>query len=156
MCVILLNNAGWCCLKPPILREILRTPNLLRVEHCAFWEVIHLFQTSSTESEIIALDGIPSLDYWDLIVSVLRNTTQKHDRTVRPVVCPQTNHGRQHSRRVINDLDNDLFLPSNVQFSHQDASVYVFEDNEAVIKMIIRRKESQDNETCFQNPQSCS
>ena len=36
MWVILLNNAGWDCLKTPILREILRTQNLLRVEHCAF------------------------------------------------------------------------------------------------------------------------
>ena len=50
---------------------------------------------SSTESEIISLDaglrldGIPALDLWDLIVSVLGNTIQNHDRTVRPVVCPQ-------------------------------------------------------------------
>ena len=42
---------------------------------------------SSTESEIISLDaglrldGIPALDLWDLIVSVLGNTTQNHDRT---------------------------------------------------------------------------
>ena len=47
---------------------------------------------SSTESEIISLDaglrldGIPALDLWDLIVSVLGNTTQNHDRTGRPVV----------------------------------------------------------------------
>ena len=30
--------------KTPILREILRTQNLLRVEYCAFLEVIHLFR----------------------------------------------------------------------------------------------------------------
>ena len=48
---------------------------------------------SSTESEIISLDaglrsdGIPALDFGDLIVLVLGNTTQNHDRTVRPVVC---------------------------------------------------------------------
>ena len=47
---------------------------------------------TSTESEIITLDaglrldGIPALDLWDLIVSVLGNTTQNHDRTGRPVV----------------------------------------------------------------------
>ena len=41
----------------------------------------------STESEIISLDaglrldGIPALDLWDLIVSVLGNTNQNHDRT---------------------------------------------------------------------------
>ena len=45
---------------------------------------------SSTESKIISLDaglrldGITALDLWDLIVSVLGNTTQKHDRTERP------------------------------------------------------------------------
>ena len=31
-------------------------------------------------------DSIPALDLWDLIVSVLGNTTQNHDRTGRPVV----------------------------------------------------------------------
>ena len=47
---------------------------------------------SSTESEIISLDaglrldGILALDLWDLIVSVLGNTIQNHDRTVRHVV----------------------------------------------------------------------
>ena len=48
---------------------------------------------SSTESEIISLDaglrldGKPALDLWDLIVLVLGNTPQNHDRTGRPVVC---------------------------------------------------------------------
>ena len=41
---ILLNNAVWDCFKTPILREILRIQNALLAEHCAFWEVIHLFQ----------------------------------------------------------------------------------------------------------------
>ena len=99
---------------------------------------------SSTESEIISLDaglrldGIPVLDFWDLIVLVLGNTTQKHDRTVRPVVCRQLNHKRQQSGRVINNLDNVDLVPSNVQFSHQRALLYVFEDNEAVVWMIIK------------------
>ena len=39
---------------------------------------------------------------------------------------------------VSNDLDNVDFIPSNVQSSHQEALLYVFEDNEAVIKMIIK------------------
>ena len=33
------------------------------------------------------LDGIPALDLWDLIISVLGKTTQDHCRTGRPVVC---------------------------------------------------------------------
>ena len=46
---------------------------------------------SSTESEIISLDdglrldGIPALDLWDLIVLVLGNTTQNHNRTGNPL-----------------------------------------------------------------------
>ena len=97
---------------------------------------------SSTESEIICLDaglrsdGIPALDLWDLIVLVLGNTTQNHDRTVKPVACRDKNHVRQQSRGVIIVLDNVDLVPSNVQFSHQEALLYVFEDNEAVIKMI--------------------
>ena len=53
---------------------------------------------SSTESEIISLDaglrldGIPALDLWDLIVLVLGNTTQNHDRTAQPVVNCDKDH----------------------------------------------------------------
>ena len=36
------------------------------------------------------------------------------------------------------DLNNVDRVPTNVQFSHQEALLYVFEDNEAVIKMIIK------------------
>ena len=39
---------------------------------------------------------------------------------------------------MIHDLDNVDFIPSNVTSSHQEALLYVFEDNEAVIKMMIK------------------
>ena len=74
----------------------------------------------------------------DLIVLVLGNTTHNHDRTVRSVVCRDTNHVRHVSQGVINVLDNVDFVPSNVRFSHQEALLYVFEDNETVIKMVIK------------------
>ena len=41
---ILVNNADWDCFKTSILQGILRVQNLRQVEHCAFCEVIHLFQ----------------------------------------------------------------------------------------------------------------
>ena len=41
---------------------------------------------------------------------------------------------------MINVLDNVDFIPSNVQSSHQEALLNVFEDNEAVIKMIIKSR----------------
>ena len=49
----------------------------------------------------------------------------------------------------IDDLNNVDCVPSNVQFSHQEAMLYLFEDNEAVIKIIIKAKKPY-NETCFQ------
>ena len=107
---------------------------------------------SSTESEInsldagLRLDGKPALDLWDLIVAVLHgNTNQSNQerwdllmnrREVRSI--PYTIQKRKKSRGMINDLDNVDFISSNVQSSRQQALLYVFEDNEAVIKSITK------------------
>ena len=80
------------------------------------------------------LDGIPALDLWDLIVSVLGDTTQTPERPGRPVIKDKS----QKSQGKTNVLNNIDCVPSNVQDSHQEALLYVFEDNEAVIKMIIK------------------
>ena len=70
---------------------------------------------------------------------VLGNTTQNHDRTWQPVVGRDTSHEpSQRSRGVINVLNNVDRVPSFVQIAHQEALLYVFEDNEGVIKMIIK------------------
>ena len=146
------NNADWDCFKTLILREILRIKNQLLEEHCAFLGS-HTFvpiswmckkQTSvshsSTESEIISLDaglrldGLLALEFWDLIVSVLGNMTQTTERTGRPVIIDRS----QRSQGKINALNDIDCVPSKVQSSHQEALFYVFEDNEAVIKMIIK------------------
>ena len=169
MWVILQNNADWDCFKILTSREILEIRNPLLEEHCAFSEVIHFVpiswmckkQTvvshSSTESEIISLDaglrldGLPTLELWDLIVSVFGSMTQTTERTGRPVDTERS----QKSQGKINVLNNIDCVPSNVQSSRQEALLYVFEDNEAVINMIIKGKKSH-NETCFQDPQSCA
>ena len=44
---------------------------------------------------------------------------------------------RKKSHGMIDDLNNVDFVSSNVNSSRQEALLYVFEDNEAVIKMII-------------------
>ena len=96
---------------------------------------------SSTESEIISLDtglrldGLPALELWDLIVSVLGNVPRVSDNPGRPVIDV---HKRQRSQsRIVVMKDIDA-VPSNVQSARQEALLYVFEDNEAVIKMIIK------------------
>ena len=70
----------------------------------------------------------------------LWNTTQNHDRTGKSVVCRDTNHVQGQSRGIFHVLNNVDFVPSNVQSSHQEVWLYVFEGKEAVIKMIIKRR----------------
>ena len=97
---------------------------------------------SSTESEIISLDtglrldGLPALELWDLIVSVFGSVIQTSDRTGRLVDIERN----QKSQGKINAMKNIDSVPSNVQSSRQEPLLYVFEDNEAVIKMIIKRR----------------
>ena len=85
---------------------------------------------SSTESEIISLDtglrldGLLALELWDLIVSVLGNISRISDRTGKPVNGEDKHH-----------IDS---VPSNAQSARQEALLYVFEDNEAVVKMIVK------------------
>ena len=105
---------------------------------------------SSTESEIISLvaglrlDGIPALDLWDLIVAILHgNTYQSNQERGGPCTdlvraAPHKLPMRKKFHGMINDLDNVDFISSNVHSSRQQALLYISEDNEAVIKMIIK------------------
>ena len=127
--------------------------DLEEVEHCAFFGS-HTFvpiswmckketsvSHSSTESEIISLDaglglnGIPSLDLWDLIVAVLHGNTNQ-SRQVQGVLS--TSLTRKKIPGKIDDLNNVDFVSSNANSSRMEAMLYILEDNEAVIKMIIK------------------
>ena len=76
------------------------------------------------------------------------NPNPDHDRTEKPVVCPQrgaerpgrpvVNDKDQRSQGMTNVLSHIYCVPSNVQFSHQEALLNVFEDNEAVMMIIIK------------------
>ena len=83
---------------------------------------------SSTESEIISLDtglrldGLPALELWDLIVSVLGNVSRVSDGSGKP---ESDAHKRQkfHSKiDVMKDID---LVPSNVQSARQEVVVCV-------------------------------
>ena len=111
-------------------------------------EVVHLFQQvwmskkqtavshSSTESEIISLDiglrsdGLPALEPWDLIVSVLGNVSRVSDRSGKPESDVLKHHKSHNKIDVMKDIDA---VPSNVQSACQEALLDVFED-----KMIIK------------------
>ena len=121
MWVILLNNADWDCFKTLTSRDLEDSKSISGGTLWFFGS--HTFipiswmckkQTSvshsSTEPEIISLDaglrldGIPALDLWDLIVSVLGNTIQTHDRPGQPVVNCGKDHGpNKRSLRLENE-----------------------------------------------------
>ena len=111
----------------------------------------------STEPEIISLDtglrldGLPALELWDLIVSVLGNVSHVSDRSGKPV-NGENKHKSHNKIDVMQDIDA---VPSNVQSASQETLLYVFEDNEAGNENDYEWQKSY-NETCFQNSQSCS
>ena len=92
-------------------------------------------QTAVSHSSTgLRLDGLLALDLWDLIVSVFGNIAHISDRTGQPV------NGKNQSHNKIDAMKDIDSVPSNVQSARQEASLYVFEDNEAVIKMIMKSR----------------
>ena len=143
------NIAKQCRLglfQDPDFAEILKIRNPLLEEH-TFVPISWMCKKqtavshSSTESEIISLDtglrldGLPALELWDLIVSVFGNVSRVSDRSGQP---DNDVHKHHKSQKRITVMENVGSVPSNVQSSRQEALLYVFEDNEAVIKMIIK------------------
>ena len=79
---------------------------------------------SSTDSEIISLDtglrldGLPALELWDLIVSVLGNVSRVSDRSGQP---DNDVHKHLKSQKKVNGMENIDSVPSNVQSSRPEA-----------------------------------
>ena len=69
---------------------------------------------SSTESEIISLDtglrldGLPALELWDLIVSVLGSVSQISDRTGKPESDVHKHHKSHNKIDAMKDIDSVL------------------------------------------------
>ena len=81
------------------------------------------------------MDGIPALDLWDLIVTVLHGNANQSKQVQGDLSTSLT---RKKILEKIDDLKNVDFISSNVNSSRKEALLYIFEDSEAVIKMIIK------------------
>ena len=107
---------------------------------------------SSTEAEIISLDaglrmdGIPAFDLWDLVIEVFHSSPNQTNKT-KDVREPRENlsartppnmRSQIPTKHTNLDLTNIDHVPSNGNHSGSSAMLYVFEDNEAVIIMIIK------------------
>ena len=106
---------------------------------------------SSTEADVISLDaglrmdGTPALDLWDSVIEVFHSSPNQIDKPKGPelqgnLLRNTTLHMKnQNPTKHVNlDLSNVDHVSSNVRSSQCGAMLYVFEDNEAVIDMIIK------------------
>ena len=113
---------------------------------------------SSTESGIISgiisldegsrMDGIPALDLWDLVIDVFHSSANQTNKTkddresrgnlwVKTQPCMRKQIPTMHTNLDLTTIDH---VPSSLTLCGSNAMLYVFEDNEAVIKMIITRR----------------
>ena len=101
----------------------------------------------STESEVLSLDaglrmdGIFPLDLWDLVFEVLHSSKTLPVRETPWRDETPKNHTNIKTKKHVNRDDVESFnvdhVTTNAKPSHVGALRHVFEDNEAVIKMII-------------------
>ena len=105
---------------------------------------------SSIEAEILSpdaslrVDGVPALTLWDLVIEVFHSVPNRTDGPKRelrghPAAIAKLNMHNpipiKHTNVIPTNIDH---IPSNTTHIGSNAMLYVFEDNEAVIKMIIK------------------
>ena len=105
---------------------------------------------SSTEVEItfleagLRMDGIHPLTLWDLVIQMFHSVPNKIEQPKEelredPLQATKPNMHNliqcKHTNVIPTDIDH---IPSTTMHSGAGAMLYVFEDNEAVIKMIIK------------------
>ena len=111
----------------------------------------HRFSHSSTESEVIisldaalCMDGLPALDLWDIVIEVLRTTEDNiqpnHTSNKETSAVCDSKTKTQHfiGKQKVDQLSEVDHVPTNTRSSEEECQLYIFEDNEAVIKMIIK------------------
>ena len=152
--------------KNQTLRATLRIQSQPQEVSCAFLEAEHLFQSvgvcmkqtsvshRSTESEIISLDaglrmdGLPALDLWDICYQGDTYNQGQHSTWSQKLretwVCStQLDDSRTKTKRVnrkqgVDQLNELHCVPTNTRSSQGESQLYISEDNEAVIKIVIK------------------
>ena len=121
---------------------------LVNSSNIVMWETQHT--NADLDWKIISLDaglrmdGIPALTLWDLVIEALHsvpNRTEGPKRELRgnPSAIAKSNMHNpipiKHTNFIPTNIDH---IPSNTTNSGSSAMLYVFEDNEAVINLIVK------------------
>ena len=154
-----LNIVDWSYFKSQTLQEILKTQNQHQAEFCAFLEVEHLYRSvgcARSERQCLTAPQDQRSFRWMLVcvwTVCLRLTYAKAlkclERPIEHQNQPKHAQGKPVSRpkshprlnkcwiRIVNPSNIEQVL-SNAYLSEKQSKLYIFEDNEAVIKMIIK------------------
>ena len=140
-----LNIVDWGCFKIQILREILKTQNQHQEEFCELWEVEHLYRLvgcARSKRQYLTAPRNQRSYRWMLVwvwTVYLRSTCG-----IQSSKCCDRITEYQDKPKIKQVLDKNVDLsnvdqvPSNAHLSEKESQLYNFEDNEAVIKMIIK------------------
>ena len=96
---------------------------------------------STSEAEIIALDagarmeGLPALMLWDLIIEVF-SPAQAKKMSNRPSQIP-TKAPISNLFEIFGSID---YVPPSLPITYGAASLFLMEDNDAVIKMVVKQR----------------
>ena len=88
------------------------------------------------------MDGIPAVDFWDLVIQVLHSSNHVPPWGSHREMRPTLRHGDTKTKRHRNGENDELSTVDYVVFIakslHFERMLYIFEDNDAVIKMSIK------------------
>ena len=87
------------------------------------------------------MDGLPALDLWDVEIEVLRSSNSTRIPANPAAGNCLRNHKskpKQKGNRDVEQLSHVDHVTTNANSSQGESQLYVFENNEAVIKMIIK------------------
>ena len=150
MWVTQLISADWAYFKTQILLDeinIRRSVSYLRKPPNICPHQLDVQETT----EIISLDaglrmdGLLGLDLWDVLRST--NNTKRPSRLAPGNWCGTGNHSSnktktktptERNKRDDDQVSNLDYVPTNTHSSQGASQLHIFEDNEAVIKMIIK------------------
>ena len=119
---------------------------------------------SCTESEMISfdavqrMDGLLALDLWDVVIEVLRSSNSTKTPTNPAAGNCSRNHKskpKQKGHRDVDLLSHMDYVTTNANSFQGESQLHIFEDNEAVIKMIIEGR-SPSMRHVSRTPQSCA
>ena len=98
------------------------------------------------------------MKYYILVIKVLASMTstfrhRENDRAMRfKTNTPTPTPKRRHGNREVDELSKVDHVVTSAKLSHFEAKLFIFEDNEAVIKLIIKGRSPTTRHV--QNPQS--